>query len=160
MSSMFLTGAFVLVALFVVMRIVKKGRGRNLEESKKAFEERLRKTGAQTREYTLSAGAAEQMLPVAAAIRELLDLAGNPPGFAVLEEGRTVRVQSPSGEIRIDFGLSRMHAAPKTKAGQARTRWRISGPGSEEREYMELADTVAHVKRIVFQQKENPAFRL
>ena len=146
---MFLTGALVLVALFVLVRVLRRGRGRNYGESKKAFEERLRKTSAETRERTLSAGVGEQMLPVAAAIRELLELAGNPPGFAVLEEGRTVRLQSPAGEIRIDFGLSRMRAALTHKGGQPQGRWRISGPGEEQKEYGELADAVAHVKRVI-----------
>ena len=149
MSTMFLTGALVLVGLFVVMRIVRKGRGRNYEESKKAFKERLRQTSAQTREHTLAVGVAEQMLPVAAAIRELLDFAGNPPGFALVEDSRTVRLQSPAGEIRIDFVFSRIYTARKHKAGQPQARWRISGPGTEEREYMELADTVSHLKRII-----------
>jgi len=149
MSNLFLIGAVVLVALFVVARIARKGRGRNFEESKKAFEERVWKTGAQTREHTLSAGVAEQMLPIAAAIRELLDFAGNPPGFALLEEGRTVRLQSPTGEIRIDFGLSRMRTTLTRKVGHARGRWQISGPGSERKEYVELADAVAYLKRII-----------
>jgi len=149
MSSIFLTGAFVLVALFVVVRIVKKGRGRNYGESKKSFEERLRKTSAQTRDHTFTAGVAEQMQPVASAIRELLDFAGNPPGFAVADEGQTVRLQSPAGEIRIDFGFSRTYTARAHKAGQPRVCWRISGPGAEQKEYMELADTVAHLKRII-----------
>jgi hypothetical protein len=153
MSDLFLTGALVLVGLFVVMRIVKKGRGRNYGESKKAFQERLRKTSAQTRDQTLSAGVSEQMLPVAAAIRELLDSAGYPPDFALSEEGRAVRLQSPAGEIRIDFGLSHVHTAGKHKTGQSQVRWRISGPGAEEKEYMELADAVDHVKRIIVQNE-------
>ena len=146
---MFLTGAFVLVALFVLVRVLRRGRGRNYGASKKVFEERLRKTGAETRERTLSAGAEEQMLPVAAAIRELLALAGHPPGFALLEEGRTVSLRSPAGEIRIDFGLSRMRAALKHKGGHPRGRWRISGPGEEQKEYEELADAVAHIRRLI-----------
>ena len=150
MANLFLIGAVVLVALFVVARIVRKGRGRNYGESKKAFEERLRKTDAQTRDHTLSAGVAEQMLPIAAAIRELLDFAGNPPGFVLLEEGRTVRLQSPAGEIRIDFGLSRMRAMYTSGAGPARGRWQISGPGSERKEYLELSDAVAHIRRLIF----------
>jgi len=152
MLETFLTGALVLLSLFVLVRIVRKGRGRSYGESRKAFEERLRKTSAQTREHTLSAGVAEQMLPIAAAIRELLELAGNPPGFVLLEEGRTVRVQTPTGEIRIDFGLSRVRTALKHKKGQPRGRWRISGPGAEQRENMELAETVAHLRRIIFQR--------
>jgi len=153
MSHFFLTGAFVLVALFVVVRIVKKGRGRNYGESKKAFEERLRKTSAQTRDHTLAAGVSEQMRPVAAAIRELLDFADNPSGFAVAEEGRTVCLRSPAGEIRIDFGLSRTYAAHTHKAGQSQVRWRISGPGAEQKEYMELADTVTHLQNIIFDKQ-------
>ena len=149
MSNVILIGAVVLVALFVIARIARKGRGRNYGESKKAFEERLRKTSAQTREHTFSAGVSEQMLPVAAAIRELLDFAGNPQGFALLEEGRTVRLQSPAGEIRIDFGLSRMRAASTRKAGLARGRWQISGPGKEWKEYVELADAVVHIRRLI-----------
>jgi len=153
MLKLVLTGAFALVALFVVLRIVRKGRGRKYGESKKAFEKRLQKTSSQTREHTLSAGVAEQMLPIAGAIRELLDLAGNPAGFALLEEGRTVRLQTPAGEVRIDFGFSRTHTALQHKAGQSQVRWRVSGPGTAEQEYMELADTVAHVKRIIFQRQ-------
>ena len=149
MSNLFVIGAVVLVALFVVARIAGKGRGRNYEASKKAFEERLRKTSAQTRDHTLSAGVAEQMQPIAAAIRELLDFAGNPPGFALLEEGRTVRLQSPMGEIRIDFGLSRMRAMSTRKGGQARGRWQISGPGEERKEYVELADAAAYLERVI-----------
>ena len=149
MSNLFLTGALVLVGLFVVVRIVKKGRGRNYGESKKAFQERLRKTAAQTRDQTLSAGVAEQMLPVAAAIRELLAVAGNPPGFFLAEEGRTVRLQTPAGDIRIDFGLSHTHTAGKHKAGQPLACWCISGPGAEAKEYMELADAVDHVKHSI-----------
>ena len=148
MLKVFLTGAVVLVALFVVLRIIRK-RVKNYGESKKAFEERLRKTSAQTRERTLSAGVAEQMLPLAAAVRELLDFAGHPPGFALLEEGRTVLLQSPAGEIRIDFGLSRMRTALTHKTAQALGRWRISGPGEEQKEYAELADAVAHLKRVI-----------
>ena len=151
MSNLFLIGAVVLVALFVVARIARKGRGRNYGENKQAFEESLRKTSAQTRDRTLSAGVAEQMLPIAAAIRELLDFAGNPPGFALLEEGRTVRLQTPAGEIRIDFGLSRMRATLTRKAGRARGRWQISGPGKEHKEYVELADAVAHIRRVVYE---------
>ena len=149
MSTLFLIGAIVLVALFVIARIARKGRGRNYGESKKAFEERLRKTDAQTREHTLSAGVAEQMLPIAAAIRELLDFAGNPQDFSLSEEGRTVRLQSPAGEIRIDFGLSRMRSMTTRKAGLARGRWQISGPGKEWKEYVELADAVAHIRRLI-----------
>ena len=148
MSAMILTGGLALIGLFVLVRIIRKRRRQNYEESKKAFQERLRKTSAQTRDRTLSAGVAEQMMPIAAAIRELLDLADNPPGFALLEEGSTVRMQSPAGEIRIDFGLSRMHAL-KRKTGQPQVRWRISGPGEEQKEYMELADAVAHLKRVI-----------
>jgi hypothetical protein len=150
MSNLFLIGAVVLVALFVVARIARKGRGRNYGESKKAFEERLEKANTQTREHTLSAGVAEQMLPIAAAIRELLDFAGNPPGFALLEEGRSVRLQSPAGEIQIDFGLSRMRATLARKAGPAKGRWQIHGPGAERKEYVELADAVAHIRRLIF----------
>jgi hypothetical protein len=150
MLSIFLTGALVLVALFVLVRLLRRGRGRNYGESKKAFEERLRKTSAETRERTLSAGVGEQILPVAAAIRELLDLAGNPPDFTVLEEGRTVCLRSPAGEIRIDFGLSRMRAALKHKGGRPQGRWRISGPGREQKEYEDLADAVAHIRRLIF----------
>ena len=159
MTNVFLTGAFVLVALFVVMRIVRKGRGRSYAESKKAFEERLRKTGEKTRDHSLSAEAAEQMLPIAAAVRELLELAGHPPGFALLETGRTVRLQSPSGEIRIDFGLSHTHMARRHKSRQSRMRWRVKGPDAEAWEYMELADTVAHLKRIIFRQNERSVFQ-
>ena len=147
--SMFLAGALVLAALFVVLRIVRRGRGRNYEENKKAFEERLRKTGAQTRAHTLSAGMAEHMLPIAAAIRELLDLAGDPPGFAVLEEGRTVRLRTPEGEIRIDFGLSRKRTAFTHTPGHPQGRWRISGPGAEQQEFAELADIAAYLKRVI-----------
>jgi hypothetical protein len=149
MTAMILIGGLALVGLFVVVRIIRKRGKRNYGESKKAFDERLRKTSAQTRDRTLSAGVAEQMLPIAAAIRELLEFADNPPGFALLEEGRTVRLQSPAGEIRIDFGLSRMHRAFKLKKGQPLVRWRISGPGEEQKEYMELADAVAHMKRVI-----------
>ncbi|MDR2695418.1 MAG: hypothetical protein LBC79_03445 [Deltaproteobacteria bacterium] len=149
MMNMFLTGALVLVAFFVLVRILRRGRGRNYGESKKAFEERLRKTSAETRERTLSAGVGEQMLPVAAAVRELLDLAGNPPGFALLEEGRILCLQSPAGIIRVDFGLSRMRTALKHKGGHPQGRWRISGPGGEEKEYEELADAVAHLKHAI-----------
>jgi hypothetical protein len=149
MLNMFLMGALVLVALFVLVRILRRGRGRNYGESKKAFEERLQKTSAETRERTLSAGVGEQMLPVAAAVRELLELAGNPPGFALLEEGRTVCLQSPAGAIRIDFGLSRMRVALKHKGGNPQGRWRISGPGEEQKEYEELADAVAHLRRVI-----------
>jgi len=150
MLKTFLAGALVLGTIFVLVRILRKGRGRNYVESKKAFQERLQKTSAQTRERTLSAGVAEQMLPIAAAIRELLDLAGNPPGFALLEAGRTVRLQIPAGEIRIDFGLSRLRMTSiKHKSGQSRGRWQISGPGTEQKEYAELADVVVHLKRII-----------
>jgi hypothetical protein len=155
MLKLFLTGALVLVSLFVLVRILRKGRGRNYGESKKAFTERLRKTSAQTRERTLSAGVEEQMLPIAAAIRELFELAGNPPGFALLEEGRIVRVQCPAGEISIDFGLSRKRVVGGRKAGQAWGRWRISGPGAERKEYMELADAVAHLKCVILGQCRN-----
>ena len=148
MLQTFLIGGVALVALFVVLRIFRK-RIKNYGESRKAFQERLRKTGAQTRERTLSAGVTEQMLPVAAAIRELLDFAGNPSGFALLEEGRTVRLQSPAGEIRVDFGLARMRTALTHKAGQPQGRWRISGPGEEQKEYAELADAVIHLKRVI-----------
>ena len=148
MLNIFLTGAFVLGAIFVILRIIRK-RVKNYGESKNAFEERLRKTSAQTRERTLSAGVAEQMLPVAAAARELLDFAGNPPGFALLEVGRIVRLQSPAGEIRIDFGLSRKRTLLTRKTGQPQGRWRISGPGEEEKEYAELADAAAHLKRVI-----------
>jgi hypothetical protein len=92
------------------------------------------------------------MLPIAAATRELLDLAGNPPGFALLEEGRIVRVRTPAGEIRIDFGLSRARTALKHKTGQPQGRWRICGPGAEQKEDMELADTVAYLRNIIFPQ--------
>ncbi|MCL1985584.1 MAG: hypothetical protein FWG59_03970 [Betaproteobacteria bacterium] len=146
---MFLAGAFMLVALFVVLRIVRKGRGRNYEESKKVFEARLQKTGAQTREHTLSVGVAEQMLPIAAAIRELLEFAGWPSGFTVLEEGRTVRLQTPTGEIQIDFGLSRGRVARKHTIGHPQGCWRIRGPGTEHLEYAELSDIVDHLKRII-----------
>ena len=151
MSTLFMICAGVLVALFVLIRIIRRGGSRNFWESKKAFEQRLQKTSAETRERTLSAGVSEQMLPIAASIRELLDFAGNPPGFALLEEGRTVRLLSPAGEVRVDFGLSRMRiTALKRKVGQPQGRWRISGPGEkEEEEYMELADAVAHLKRII-----------
>ena len=148
MLKIFLTGVLVLASLFVVIRIVRKGRGRSYRESKKVFEERLRKTSTQTREHTLSAGVAEQMLPVVAAVRELLDFAGNPPGFTLLEEGRVVRLLSPAGEIQIDFGLTRARVTGK-RAGHPQGRWRISGPGAEQKEYMELADTVAHIRHII-----------
>ena len=154
MLKMLLTGALVLATLFVVARIVRKGRGRNYVESKKAFEERLRKTSSQTREHSLSAGVAEQMLPIAAAIRELFELAGNPSGFALLEEGRTVRLLSPAGEIQIDFGLSRVRTGLAHKAGHPRGCWRISGPGTERKECAELADAVNHLKRIIFQRND------
>jgi len=159
MLKLVMTSALVLVALFVVLRIVRKRRGRNYGESKKDFEKRLLKTSAQTREHTLSAGVAEQILPIAAAIRELLDLAGNPAGFVLLEDGRTVRLQIPAGEIRIDFGFSHTHTALRHKAGRRQVCWRISGPGTEEREFTELADTVAHVKRVIFQQNEKPVLQ-
>jgi hypothetical protein len=89
------------------------------------------------------------MLPIAAAIRELLVLAGTPPGFALLEEGRTVRLRSPAGEILIDFGFSRMPAGLKHKTGHPQGRWLINGPGEERQEYMELADVVAHLKHVI-----------
>jgi hypothetical protein len=147
---MLITGAFALAALLVLARIAKKRRGRKYGDSKQAFEERLRKTGAQTRDHALSAGVAEQMLPIAAAIRELLDLAGNPPGFALLEEGRTVRLKSPAGEIRIDFGLSpHLRTAPAHKTGHPQGSWRVSGPETGRQEYLELADAVAHLKRVI-----------
>ena len=150
MTTLFLVCAGVLVALVVLVRIIRRGRGGDFGESKKAFEQRLQKTGAQTREHTLSAGVAEQMMPIAAAIRELLDFAGNPPGFVLLEEGRSVRLQTPAGEIRIDFGLSRMRStALKRRVGQPHGCWRISGPGAKEEEYMELVDVVVRLKRII-----------
>ena len=148
MLKMLLTCAVVLGALFVVLRIIRK-RNKKYGESKKAFEERLRKTSVETRERTLSAGVAEQMLPVVAAVRELLDFAGNPPGFALLEEGRTVRLQTPTGEIRIDFGLSRMRTVGMHKQAQPLGRWRVSGPGEEQKEYAELADAVARLKSVI-----------
>ena len=149
MLMMTIACALVLAALFVFVRIARKGRGQNYEKSKKVFEERLQKTRAQTREHILSAGMREQMLPIAAAIRELLDLAGNPPGFALLEEVGIVRLQSPAGEIRVAFGLFRMRAAPKRKPGQPQGCWLVSGPGAEQKKYTELADVVIHLQRII-----------
>jgi hypothetical protein len=63
MLKLFLTGALVLVSLFVLIRIIRKGRGRNYGESKKAFAERLRKTKSQTREYRTSHCAAQEARP-------------------------------------------------------------------------------------------------
>jgi hypothetical protein len=144
-------GAFVLAALFVLARLAKKGRGRKYEDSKQAFEERLRKTGAQTRDHALSAGVVEQMLPISAAIRELLELAGDPPGFALLDEGRTVRLEIPGGEIRIGYGLSpQARTTLNPKAGRPQGSWLFNGPGTERHEHAELADAVIHLKRVIF----------
>jgi hypothetical protein len=150
MSNMLVIGAFVLVALFVLARLVKKGSRRQYGESKQAFEERLRKTDAKTRAHTLSAGVSEQMLPIAASIRELLEFAGNPPGFSLPEEGRIVRLGTPAGEIRIEYGVySHSQTTQTRKPGRPQGSWRISGPGTERQEYMELVDAVMHLKRVI-----------
>jgi len=148
-TKLLIAGAVLLAALLFLARRVAKGR-RKYGESKSAFEERLRKTSAQTREHALSAGVSEQMLPLAASIRELLELAGNPPGFALLEEGRTVRVGTPEGEISIEYGVYlHQRAMPAVKSGRPQGSWRVSGPGAKQQDYWELADAAAHVKRVI-----------
>jgi len=147
--SNMLIGIAVLASLFVLARIVGKRRGRMYADRKKAFEERLRKIGNETREQALSAGVATQMRPVAVAVRELLEFAGNPPGFALLEEGVTVRVQTPAGEIRIDFGLPRIPAVRPRRPGRPLGIWRISGPGAAQKECLELVDVVVCLKSLI-----------
>ena len=154
MSNM-LIGAVVLAALFVLARIVGKRRGRMYAGRKKAFEERLRKTGEETREQALSAGVAAQMRPVAAAVRELLEFADNPPGFALLEEGVTVRLQTPAGEVRIDFGLPRIRTVRTGRPGRPLGIWRISGPGENQKECPELVDVVIHLKSLIPGRQNN-----
>ena len=149
MTNLLVIGAVALAALFVLARIVRKRYGRTYEDSKKTFEERLRKTAAETRDQALSAGVTAQMQPIAAAIRELLEFADNPPGFALLEEGQTVRLQSPAGEIRIDFGIPRTRAVRTHRSGRPLGCWQISGPGLDQKEYLELADVVVHLKRVI-----------
>jgi hypothetical protein len=146
---MLVMGVFMFAALFVLARIIKKGRKRTYEDSKQGSEERLKKTRAETRERMFSAGFAEQMLPIAASVRELLEFAGNPAGFALLEEGRTVRLGSPAGEIRIEYGIHLAQTKCARKGGHPLGSWRVSGPGAEEREFTELGDVVVYLKRII-----------
>jgi hypothetical protein len=144
--------ALTLGGLFLLARIARKGLGSSLEERKKAFAERLRKTDAETKERTLSASSFEQMLPIAAAAREMLELTGNPPGFALLEEGKIVRLQCPDGEMRIVFALSsRPPANPKGKKTGAQGRWHIFGPNGEHEEYGELAEITLRIKERITQ---------
>jgi len=154
MTKLLVIGAVALAALFILARMARKRCG-TYENRKKTFEERLRKTAAETRDQALSTGVTAQMRPIAAAIRELLEFADNPPGFALLEDGRTVRLQSPAGEIRIDFGIPRTRIARTSKPGRPLGCWQISGPGLDQKEYLELADVVMHLKRVI-SGEENP----
>ena len=141
-----------LAGIVVFVRVLRKGLGRNLGESMKIFEERLEKTRKETEQYTLAAPSREQMRPVAAALRELLEFANNPESYTVHEKDREVILLGPQGEVRIYFGLStrhplRSHDKPG-KAG-AMNRWHILGPQNRHDEYQDLASLVRKLKTLV-----------
>ena len=151
--SMIIVIGLALVGLLVLVRVVRKGLGRNLSESKKIFEERLEKTRKETEQFTLAAPSREQLRPVAAALRELLDFANNPAGYELREENKMVILRCPDGELRIYFGLSSQHPLkyqnkPGGKHG-VMNRWHLVGPEQEHEEYQDLASLVRKLKSLV-----------
>ncbi len=145
--NLLLMGALAVLFIFVLARVVKKGLGRDFSEHKKEFEERLRKTGAETRDRNISAPAGEQLRLITAAARELLDLADNPPGFELLEEGDIVRLVCPRGEARISFRL--MLPRPGKQRENAPGRWVIEGPGTRHGEFADPAGATAAIRNII-----------
>lgn len=151
-----LAGASGLFFLFLLVRVVTRGLGNSFADRTKAFRERVRKTDMETRDQALAASPLEQMRPIGAAVREMLELSGKPPGFMLLEEGKTVRLQCPEGELRIVFHLSTRPLSGARNGGAGpQGRWCIAGPA--EKEYTEHCDLAGAAARLhsVFTRKNS-----
>ncbi|MDE7063963.1 MAG: hypothetical protein K2O70_00605, partial [Desulfovibrionaceae bacterium] len=144
-------GGLGVVTLLVLVRIFRSGLG-TYTEARRNFQDRIRKTEEETREYNLAMPLQEQMAFMFAAVRELLDLAGNPAGFRVEQTGTELRLETPGGEITVRYAVQSRRLHSRNKVLHGASRWELLGPGEEKRHvFLELDAVVRHLQCLVAQ---------
>lgn len=157
-------GGLGVVTLVVLVRIFRNGLG-TYTESRKKFQDRIRKTEEETREYNLALPLQEQMAFMSAAVRELLDLAGNPAGFRVEQAGAELRLETPGGGIMVRYAARSRRLHSQNRVLHGAVRWELSGPGEEDLHvFRELDAVIKHLELLVSGrspeiEEEPPEFR-
>lgn len=134
-------GAVFLMGLVYCVRMMKRGLT-TLEDERSQCLARIQSMEDQIREDRKNMASSEHLHIARAGLKDLLRLAGNPPGFSLTggaQPGQTLVLHTPMGQWRIALLMRERTLRRTRKVAHGRGRWRLSGFGLDE-EYSELAD--------------------
>lgn len=143
-------GALAIFGFVVVGRLFRKGLG-TYSQRQDAMRERIRKTSAAIREDTQSMPAREHIALMEAALRELVHLAGNPPGCRVERRSREeLCLHTPSGAWNVRFVLRVANLRGPRRTLHGGGQWEVkAADGTDIHAFMDLAQLMRHLDTLV-----------
>lgn len=120
--------AILLGAMIFCARIMRKGIT-TLDEDRQHYLERIREEENRLAEDRKNISSTEHLQIMRAAVEDLLRLAGNPEGYSIGTQGRSLTLQSPKGPWLIELVMRERNLKLSGRTLHGRSRWRLEGNG-------------------------------
>lgn len=124
-------GAIGLAMLVICARVMRKGV-RTLDEKRRDWSEQMRQTELQIEKVNKNISSAEHLDIMKAAIEDLLRLENHSAGYSVSGEGKTIKLQTPQGEWKVELLMRESGLKSNRRVLHGASRWRLSGFEHEE----------------------------
>ena len=141
-------GMLALALFAFIARIWRGGLG-TYGESHKKMAQRIRETSAEIRERNNAMSASEQLQILDAALHEVLELEGNPPGCVVRHCESGIGLDTPQGRWVVLFAQRQ-----STLRGQRRTvhgtgQWQVRHEGAASRYFADLGQLMRYLRTVL-----------
>lgn len=124
-------GGVLIIALIFCAKIMRRGR-QSLDQDREACFARIREGEQQLCEERKQIAATEHLALMQAALADWLRLAGDPPGHSLSREGRTLLLDTPQGQWRVELVMRERTLKSTGQILHGRSRWLLHGFGQEE----------------------------
>lgn len=140
-------GVVIIAGLVLSFRVMRRGLT-TFSQDRDKYLEKIDAQQKQLAEDEKNMDKSEHIDVLAAALRDVLDLAGNPQGFGLGLAGQAMKLATPRGEYTVELVTREqtLHVTHKVLHGPCR--WKLDGSGLHE-EYDDVASLMCAVSQIV-----------
>lgn len=140
-------GVVIIAGLVLSFRIMRRGLT-TFSQDRSKYLDQIEAQQKQIEEDEKNMARSEHLDILLAGLRDLLALAGDPPGFAISHSGQLIRLATPLGEYLVELQAREQTLHGSSKVLHGPCRWKLDGPALHE-EYDELAGLMNAVSQLV-----------
>lgn len=138
-------GALLLGIIMFCARIMRNGLT-SLDDHRSQYLEKMHQEEKKLNEDKKNIAAQEHMTVIYSAVKDLLRLDNNPPGYSVKSEKQKIILTTPQGEWQIELLMRERRLKGSRKILHGRGKWLLSGFGVRE-DHLEVAGVMRSLNR-------------